>query len=138
MTEQNPKKPDLDLIQRVQKARMMHDNAATPSDVSAVYWIEAKCATENCQSPTPRSGQWVLNTTLEDVDALWETIKKATEAGQLGYKSKVSTASRSGLPGGPRTICVRTYDRADADDVQRVRHALEKLGIKGEWQYENA
>ena len=49
------KKLDLDLIQMVQNARMLHDASAKPSQIKAVYWIEAKC--ESCQLPTPR--KWV-------------------------------------------------------------------------------
>ena len=36
--------------------------------------------------PTPRAGYWQIMTTIADVDALWATIKTATEAGDLGYR----------------------------------------------------
>jgi hypothetical protein len=126
--------PDLDLIQRVQRARRQHDEAAKPSDVSAVYWIEARCDT--CQGPTPRAGQWVLDIHKKHVDALWAKLKAATEAGDLGYKSKVSTASRKQGDRDSRTLAVRTYNADDADDVARIRAGLDDLGLTGQWRYE--
>lgn len=130
-------KADLNLIQMVQQARMMHDAQTKPSTVDAVYWIEAKNLTQNASQPTPRAGQWVLDTDLEHVDALWEIVRTATERGELGYKSKVSTASRSGESTESRTICVRTIDETDTVDVERVREALRSLGIAGDWRYES-
>ena len=130
-------KTELDLIQLVQRARMMHDAEAKPSEVAAVYWIEAKCQAETCQEPTPRAGGWVLDTTADVVDDQWETIKAATVAGKLGSKSKVTTASRSGKSNDSRTLVVRTYDRDDEADVTRVRDALSGLGLDGDWVYES-
>jgi len=74
-------KPNLDLIHRVQAARMQHDDTALPSRIGGVYWIEAKRRTGDERAPTSRAGQWVIPTTLSEVDALWLKIKQATEAG---------------------------------------------------------
>lgn len=126
-------KPNFNLINLVQQARMQHDAEATPSQVSGVYWIEAKCAVDT-PGPTPRAGYWRVQTTLDSVDALWAGIKAATEAGQLGYKSKVATASRDGQMN-TRVIHVMTYDADDAADVERVRAALESLGMPDEIAY---
>lgn len=112
---------------------MQHDADAIPSQVSGVYWIEAKCIVAT-PGPTSRAGFWRIQTTLDTVDDLWVKIKAATEAGQLGYKSKVATASRDGH----RNTCViqvLTYDADDTTDVERVRAALESLGIAGEIIY---
>jgi hypothetical protein len=119
--------PNLDLIQMVQRARMQHDADALPSQVSAVYWIEYKPAVPT-PSPTARAGKWVIETTAEQVDALWIKVRAATHDGQLGYKSKVATASHSGDPNA-RVIHVLTVDRDDAADVERVRAALAALAI---------
>ncbi len=124
--------PNLDLIQMVQQARMQHDAEATPSDVTAVYWIEVKCPTS--PPPTAHSGRWVRQVPIAAVDALWERIKTATEAGQLGYKAKVATAPRSGGAADVRMIQVCTVDRNDAADVARVRAAL--AGFGDDWIYE--
>lgn len=136
MTDSSNDQPNMDLISMVQRVRMQHDSEAAPSEVSAVYWIEAKCQGADCQSPTAHTGAWVLDTTVADVDALWETVKAATESGKLGYKSKVSTAPRASSSRDSRTIMVLTYNSRDPDDVQRVRDALKHAGVDGDWRYE--
>ena len=129
-------KPNLDLIQMVQQARMAHDAEAVPSQVAAVYWIEAKREVE-VPLPTSRAGRWVIPTTLSEVDALWEQIKAATRAGKLGYKSKVSTAPRNfGKDRDDRVIHVITVDADDIADVARVCEALRELGVSENLQYE--
>jgi hypothetical protein len=132
--------PDLDLIGMVQRARMAHDADAQPSKVTAVYWIEAKRKTVGAvptdgAAPTPRAGSFAIHTTLKTVDAQWAAIKAATEAGTLGYKSKVATASHAGSAD-ERLIRVLTYDADDTADVARVREALAALGFSGELVYE--
>ena len=137
MSDKETSPPNLDLIRMVQAARMQHDSRALPSQVSGVYWIEAKRKTGDYPAPTPRSGQWVIATTVREVDALWLKIREATEAGLLGYKSKVSTAAGPGQHDvDARLICVRTYDSADEADAQRVRDALRHLGIDEVLRYE--
>lgn len=129
-------KLDLDLIQMVQQARMAHDADAVPSQMAGVYWIEAKCEVETLP-PTSRAGRWIIPTTVSEVDALWEKIKAATRAGKLGYKSKVSTASRDlGKDRNDRVIHVVTADADNTADVARVREALRELGINENIQYE--
>ena len=115
---------------------MAHDADAVPSQVAAVYWIEAKREAE-APLPTSRAGRWVIPTTVSEVDALWERIKAATRAGKLGYKSKVSTAARDlGKDRDDRVIYVVTVDADDAADVARVREALRDLGVSENIQYE--
>lgn len=122
-------KPNLDLIQMVQRARMQHDRDALPSEVSGVYWIESKPLNEG-QPPTARAGEWVIETTAGAVDALWAQVKAATEAGELGYKSKVSTApAKNQAEPDARVIVARTRDAEDAADVARVEARLRALGI---------
>jgi hypothetical protein len=128
----NDKKGDplnLDLIRMVQNARMMHDNETLPSKVSGVYWIECKRKEGDYPAITPRTGEWRIITTLAEVDAVWLKIKAATEAGDLGYKSKVSSISPD-KDANHRLICVRTYDADDKEDVERVQQALRAIGIE--------
>jgi len=129
MPDDKPNPPNLDLIQMVQRARMQHDADAVPSAVPGVYWIEVKpnCAT---RPPTPRAGLWLIETDAAHIDAQWSAVKSVTQAGLLGYKSKASTRPRGGQ-GGPndRVICVCTCDRADTEDVERVRAALAEMGL---------
>ena len=124
--------PNLDLIRMVQQARMAHDAQAQPSHVSAVYWIEAKPQAESL-APTPRAGYWLIRTTAANVDAVWAAIKAATEAGRLGYKSKVATVGLSTVD--ERLIHVMTYNADDEADVARVGTALRELGFS-DLQYE--
>ncbi len=133
MSEPRNDEPNLDLIRMVQNARMQHDAEAMPSRLTGIYWIEAKRQGAGAP-PTPRAGHWIIPTTVSRVDALWAAIKEATEAGRLGYKSKVSTASRSGSVD-ERVILVVTYDADDRDDVARVREALRTLGINDPIEY---
>lgn len=127
-------KPNLDLIAMVQAARMQHDSTVQPSQVSGVYWIECK-APPDVRQPTPRAGRWLIATHSSRVDALWAKIRLATEAGTLGYKSKVTTAPAPGQPPDARVIAVCTYDRDDRDDVTRVRDALLALDLTEEMGY---
>lgn len=124
----SPQPPDLDLIQRVQRARMAHDREARPSEVGGVYWIEAGRQGDG-PAPTSRAGRFVVMTSADEVDALWAKIRQATEAGALGYKSKVATASRT-PNGSDRAIHVLTYDADDISDVRRVGQALAALDIQ--------
>lgn len=123
---------NLDLIQRVQQARMQHDASARPSQISAAYWIEAKAPAGKAAAPTPRSGEWQIATTLTDVDALWAKISAATIAGELSYKAKVSTRPAAGQSDSDaRLICVRMADMDDSAELARIEAALRRLGIEG-------
>ena len=132
MTEENqPGKMNLDLIEMVQRARMMHDEDARPSDYAAVYWIEAKRRRGDYPAPTANAGEWRARLTVATVDGVWEKVKRATVAGNLGYKSKVSTRPAAGQADpDERLICARTYDARDVDDVERVKRALLDLGLR--------
>lgn len=123
--------PNLDLINMVQNARMMHDQSARPSDYAAVYWIEAKRKTGDYPQLTVNTGEWRIKLTVEDVDAMWELVKQATEQGKLGYKSKVSTRPAYGQADpDERLICVRTYDADDSQDVERIKQVLLEIGFE--------
>lgn len=127
--DKTPQAPNLDLIQLVQRARLQHDADAVPSAIAAVYWIECEADVPTA-APTPRAGAWVIECDVANVDAVWDTVKRATRMGKLGYKSKVLTASRKGgRDSTSRVILVGTADRADAADCARVRDALEGLGL---------
>jgi hypothetical protein len=129
MNDDTPTPPNLDLIQMVQRARLLHDADARPSEVSGVYWLEHKPAV-TVRPPTPRAGLWVIHTDAEHLDPLWERLKAANTHGALGYKIKASTAPR-GQDAAPtaRVIMVCVADGSDAADVERVRQALLSLGI---------
>ena len=129
MSEMKSKPPNLDLIQMVQRARMMHDREAVPSSMNVIYWIESKPLT-SAPTLTPRAGEWLIETTTAEVDDLWAKIRQATEEGRLGYKSKVSTSPTKGqADASARLIVVRTYDADDLADMARIEAALHELGM---------
>ena len=132
MEDKRSKDFNLELIDMVQRARMLHDETARPSDYAAVYWIEAKRRAGDYPAPSAHAGEWRVQLTLETVDAVWEEVKALTAAGALGYKSKVSTRPAAGQADpDERLICVRTYDARDRADVARVGEALGRLGLRG-------
>lgn len=114
---------NLDLIARVQRARLEHDADILPSQVSGNYWIECKRPSAE-PAPTQRAGIFVIPAQREHLDALWQAIRAATLRGELGYKSKVATAPRPLRGSAAYPIHVATYDAADEADRARVRAAL--------------
>ena len=124
--------PDLDLIQLVQRARMAHDDQARPSEISGAYWLEAKAPPGARPGPTPRSVALRAETGVADVDALWQQLRAATHAGQLGYKVKVATAAHEAAPD-RRELRVLIADRADAPEVARVQAKLQALTPDLRW-----
>ena len=133
VSDQKPKDElNLDLIQMVQKARKLHDANARPSELAAVYWIEVKSGAQECPAPKSSAGEWRVPLTAANVDDVWERVKALTLAGELGYKSKVSTRPAAGQADpDERLLCVRTYDADDIVDVERVGAALRAIGLKG-------
>ncbi len=133
MPDDQNDQPNMDLIQMVQRARMQHDSQARPSEMSAVYWLEFKH--ESAPPPTSRAGQWVIDIPAQQADSVWQAVKDATARGELGYKSKLATISRTGTPE-MRTLAIRTIDADDSADVARVRAGLDALGLGAGWDYE--
>ncbi len=128
--DEQPSDLNLDLIQLVQRARMLHDAAARPSELAAVYWIEAKRTEGDYPAPTATAGEWRIPLTIENVDSVWAQVKALTLAGKLGYKSKVSTRPAAGQADPQeRLLCVRTYDARDSNDVERVGQALRAIAL---------
>ena len=128
--DEQPGELNLDLIQKVQNARMLHDATARPSALAAVYWIEAKRGKGDFPALTATAGEWRARLTVRNVDSIWERIKALTVAGKLGYKSKVSTAPAVGQADpAERLLCLRTYDAGDRADVERVGEALREIGL---------
>ena len=127
---EQPSDLNLDLIHKVQNARLLHDATARPSALAAVYWIEAKRRQGDFPMPTASAGEWRVGLTVRNLDRIWERVKALTVAGKLGYKSKVSTAPAVGQADpDARLLCVRTYDARDQADVARVKVALRAIGL---------
>ena len=86
--DEQPSDLNLDLIQMVQKARMLHDETASPSALAAVYWIEAKRRDGDYPAPTAKAGEWRIPLRADDVDAVWERVKSLTTAGKTRIQVK--------------------------------------------------
>ena len=110
---------------------------ANPSEVTEVYWLYAVRKKGTYPRPTPYSGKWLIFVNRNDIDAIWTTIKQATEEGKLGGSTKVATAKPNPYATDPKTkvICVYTYDWADEADVRRIRAELRALGITQKISY---
>ncbi|MEM4067800.1 MAG: DUF1917 domain-containing protein [Candidatus Micrarchaeaceae archaeon] len=78
-----------------------------------------------------KSGKWCIYINRQHIDTVWNSIKNATEKGEIGNDSKVATKLTSDKDNdrGSHVICVFTYDWMDKKDVMRVRNQLKKLGI---------
>ena len=126
-------RPDLDLIQLVQRARMAHDDRARPSQISGAYWLEAKAAPGATAGPTVRAAALRADCDLADVDVIWDLLRAATQAGRLGYKAKVATAAREAATG-RRELQVLIADAADAADLARVQAELKSLTPGLRWE----
>ena len=110
---------------------------AKPSEVTDVYWIYAIRKMGKYPKPTPRSGKWLIFVDPENVDEIWDKIKKAVEVGKLGVGAKVATAKPNPLAGksDAKVICAYTYDWTDEKDVRGIREELRKLGITNKIPY---
>jgi hypothetical protein len=113
------------------------DTEAKPSKVTGVYWLHAERQKGRYPKSTARSGKWLVFVKNENVDEVWEKIKKATEEGNLGDSAKVATAkpNPNATNSDTKVICVYTYDWADERDVKRIREQIRKLGITNKIPY---
>jgi hypothetical protein len=102
-----------------------------PSEEFDDYWIYA----QNTRVDYPeiwRSGKWLIFCRKgEALDATWEKVVEALDAGKLGRSAKVSTMKHKPHESSPDegVICVYTYSFDDLQDVRRVRQALRELGV---------
>lgn len=85
----------------------------------------------NKNKPTKFHGKWISILGETYANNVWEKVKKATEEGKLGYKTRVyfpflkdSKSSRKFV-----SICFYTYDCRDFRDVMKIREELKKLGF---------
>jgi len=107
-----------------------------PSTNTTDAWIHAKGVGEGFyQDGQTYVGKWLIFVSHEDIDVVWERIRKATESGQLGIASKASTSRPSGYKSTDHVICVYTCDFRDKDNVGKVLKELRELGIKGRVYY---
>ena len=71
------------------------------------------------------SGKWMLFSDRSYVDGTWETVARATDGGELGPASKVSTVPPRGMvDSGSHVICVYTNGFADEAELRRVLNRM--------------
>lgn len=105
-------------------------NAPRPMTVADAWWVYAR-RKGKIQSPSERSGKWLVFVPRGRANELWERIAQATTDGKLGPSAKCGTAREN--PNAPdqseTVICVYTPDFDDTDNVMRIREALRELGV---------
>jgi len=83
---------------------------------------------------TDLTGKWCILRDINTVDATWERIRLAVEAGSL-VAAIVSSPNQARTHNGSYVICVFTKQWEDKEDVMRTREVLHRLGIDEELGY---
>lgn len=110
-----------------------------PSKHDSKYWIYADYPKYIFQKPLPEreAGKWLIFESIEKIDVLWEKIKIATEKGNLGPYSKVSTIKEKDqkFDKSKFVICVYTENFHFKEDIERIEEEIRKIGIKNDLFY---
>ncbi|GLW02526.1 hypothetical protein Slala05_61560 [Streptomyces lavendulae subsp. lavendulae] len=82
------------------------------------------------------AGKWLWFLPVRALNAGWQLIKTAVEAGQLGPGAKVATLGND-FDGDPtrRPVIIYTANYHDEQDVRRVLVALRSLGVRDALAY---
>ncbi|EQD27651.1 hypothetical protein B2A_15157 [mine drainage metagenome] len=98
--------------------------------VTDEFWVYAR-RKGRTESPTERSGKWLIFVERSKANDLWDVVARATTEGLLGPSAKCGTArpNRNATDKSQTVICVYTPDFDDRADVMRVRDALRELGV---------
>lgn len=109
-----------------------------PSRFTGDYYLHA-VGPQPAEGLVRRPGKWLIFVSRSRIDALWESVRRAVQAGRLGHAAKVSTALPDPLSPDPKkhVICVYTADEDNPTDVRRVRDALRALGITWKIPYKS-
>jgi hypothetical protein len=101
---------------------------AEPPEVEE--WLYAEAPTRPDVVDLSKSGKWLVFCSLPYFDEVWEKLRRATEAGQLGFETKIRNPANPLARGeGSLVACVYTPDFEDEGDVRRVLRALRDLGF---------
>lgn len=125
-----------DLKKMQKKLSSLYSNSK-PSEVTDIYWLYAFRKKGQYPERASKGGKWLVFVDQNEVDKVWEIVKKAVEEGKLGNEAKVATAKPNphSMNSTERVICVYTYDWTDQEDVRRIREELRKLGIEHKIPY---
>ena len=111
-------------------------NSDFPSKVLDVYWVEASNRVSRNFAKEKEcnllAGKWLIYVNNNDIDIVWQKIKKATKDGLLGIKSKAATSKLNinFTSENEKIVCVYTYNWLDKEDVFRIENEIRKLNIK--------
>ena len=110
---------------------------AKPTEVTDTFGGAMQQEKREYPEATPRSGKRLVFVDRENIDEVWEKIKKAVEDEKLGDSAKVSPSTPSPYAAEPKkhVIYVYAYDWTDEKDVKRIREELRKLGITHKMPY---
>ncbi len=109
-----------------------------PSKIITEYWIYADGLGEGCyQDGQTYVGKWLIFLGRGSVDKVWEKIRQATVAGQLGIAAKVSTSRPSAYKSVDHVICVYTHDFRNKANVGEILKRLREIGITGKLYYKS-
>lgn len=103
-----------------------------PSQVTEEYWVHAiSKSKKKYPEPTKNCGKWMIFAYKgEQLDKIWEGVRKAIEKGLLGSSAKCSTAKENPNSANIKTgiICIYTYDSNDKEDLKKIARGLFKIG----------
>jgi len=102
-----------------------------PSKTFRMHWIILDAPGSHPEAVNAETaGKWLIFLEKEAADPIWEKIRAATWAGNLGISAKVSTAKANPQSRDDRlVIYVYTRDWEDTDEVMRVREKIREFGI---------
>jgi len=102
-----------------------------PSKTTQTYWIVQDAPGSAPEAiEDENAGKWLIFQEPDQVDAVWNKVRDATVALELGISAKISTAKPNPDSRDARkVIYVYTMDWADEPDVMRVREKLRELGF---------
>ncbi|KAI9745997.1 MAG: hypothetical protein M1818_000678 [Claussenomyces sp. TS43310] len=91
----------------------------------AVKKIQELAAEKHCVA-----GKWMLFVSVDEVNAIWASVARATANNELGTGAKVAPrGSQDLLDRGARLICIYTEDFTDKKDITLVLHKIRDLGL---------
>lgn len=102
-----------------------------PSRTVRMHWIIQDAPGSHPEAVNAEAaGKWLIFLEKDQADPIWEQIRDATWAGDLGISAKVSTAKPNPQSRDDRlVIYVYTSNWEDTDEVMRVREKVRDFGI---------
>ncbi len=104
--------------------------AGEPAPPEAEGWVYATAPVRPEMVDWSESGKWLVHCSFPYYEEVWGKLKVATEAGELGFLSKIRNPENPMVRMERSLVaCVYTYDYEDLADVRRVLVALRELGF---------